>query len=48
MILFPSGQRVSSLSSGRYVCDFKGVNFKHNLSIAILSIQVNIILEWIS
>ena len=37
---------VNSLSSGRYDSNMKCVNFKHNLGINILIIQVNSILEW--
>ena len=36
------GRWVNSLFPGRYGCDFKHVNFKHNFSIDILNIQVNI------
>ena len=36
------------LSSGRCGCDFKSVNFKHNSGTDILSIQMNITLEWLS
>ena len=37
---------INSLPSERCGGDFKCVNFKHNLCIDILSIQVNITLEW--
>ena len=42
-------QSVNSLSLGRCGCDFnKSGNFKHNLGVVILSIQMNITLEWMT
>ena len=38
---------LKSLFLERCGCDFKWVNFKHNLGIGILSISINITLEWI-
>ena len=41
-----TSEDVNSLSPGRCGCaDFKCVNFKHNLEICVLSIQVSITLE---
>ena len=37
---------MATLMSRSIYSDFKCVNFKHNLGIEILSIQVNITLEW--
>ena len=37
---------INSLSPGKCVCDFGSVNFKHDLGIDILSIKINITLEW--
>ena len=45
-ILIPYSKTVDSLSPGRYGCEFWWVNFEHNFGIDILSIQINITLEW--
>ena len=37
---------VDSLSSEKCECDSKCVNFKHNLGIDILSVEINITQEW--
>ena len=39
---------LNSLSLWRGGCDFKCVNFNHNLEIDILQIQVNVTLEWMT
>ena len=37
---------INSLSPEKCGCDFKCVNYKHNLGIDILSIEINITLKW--
>ena len=42
----PGYNMLYSLAPGRCGCDFKYIIFKHNLGINILSIQVDITVEW--
>ena len=39
---------LNTLSCGRCDCKLKCVNFKHNLGIDILSVQIKVTLEWMS